>query len=453
MSDDLDDLLRQAMKTLDDQVPPGYFDDFSRQTLARLEDDRMHDEPTDAALASSSSDSISAAAAPPPPAAPQAEPAPLPTTPEAGAKPREEDSGLHDIRSLASSQRMRISSKRGSRHSSPAISTDDDLLASASGSWRAVALPEPAKMISLPELAELPSAREVTEAEQAASRAEPRDSKQKTSEPAPAAATAAAPPAAPAVQDARRPREAAAAVEPPAVTPIAAARAKPAAAAGAVVFVSTQTRSKQASMEPAAIQERAATPMPELQRIQPAPAAIAAPEAAAGSAVAPVEPKPDPAAADRGKATPPPEKPGKSIGKYVPEVVEDPKPPAGKREEPKKKPDPGDPDFDKLLKEAGYQEQKAAGPKLDRKSLSGDDIKKSMNAVAAKVTACYAGQQGTAAVKLTVAPTGQIQRVAVSGVFAGTPVGACVEAAVQGATFPPWDGGPQSVNYSYLLAE
>jgi hypothetical protein len=161
-------------------------------------------------------------------------------------------------------------------------------------------------------------------------------------------------------------------------------------------------------------------------------------------------------AADRGKgAAPPSEKPGKSAGKYVPNVVEDdPKSPAKpKTEEPKKQPDPGDPDFDKLLKEAGYQAQKTEGPKLDKKSLSGDDIKKSMNAVAAKVSACYAGQQGTAAVKLTVAPTGQIQRVAVSGVFAGTPVGACVEAAVQGATFPPWDGGPQSVNYSYLLAE
>jgi hypothetical protein len=43
--------------------------------------------------------------------------------------------------------------------------------------------------------------------------------------------------------------------------------------------------------------------------------------------------------------------------------------------------------------------------------------------------------------------------VTVSGAFAGTPVGACVEGAVQLATFPPWDGGPQSVNYSYLLAE
>jgi hypothetical protein len=38
-------------------------------------------------------------------------------------------------------------------------------------------------------------------------------------------------------------------------------------------------------------------------------------------------------------------------------------------------------------------------------------------------------------------------------VFAGTPVAACVEAAVKSASFPPWDGGPQSFGYSYLLSE
>jgi len=56
-------------------------------------------------------------------------------------------------------------------------------------------------------------------------------------------------------------------------------------------------------------------------------------------------------------------------------------------------------------------------------------------------------------VKLTVAPTGQVQKVSVTGVFAGTPVAACVEQAVRGATFPAWDGGPQSFGYSYLLSE
>ena len=148
------------------------------------------------------------------------------------------------------------------------------------------------------------------------------------------------------------------------------------------------------------------------------------------------------------------EQPTKSVGKYVPEVVEDPQPPPKiKQDEPKKKPEPGDPDFDKLLKEAGYQEKKPEGPKLEKKSLSIDDITTSMNGVAAQGAKCYDGQQGTASVKLTVAPSGQIQTVAILGAFAGTPVGACVQAAVKAVVFPPWEGAPQSVNYSYLLAE
>ncbi len=462
MQDDLDDLLRRAMKDLVDQVPSGYFEDFPNRTLMRLEDSSMHDEPKDALGASSSADSLPAAA----PKVTAAPAAPASVPPAAEAKPRDEDSGLHDIRSLASSQRMRISSKRSSQNPI----ADDELLAATSGSWKAVALPEPAKMISLPELADLPPASEVKEPEpeRRPERRTGRESKQKI-----AAAAAQAAEAAP------KPREvAAAAVEQPSVTPITAAKPKPkpapaagqggsrnkvlaiagiglAAAAGAVIFVSTQGNKETAAPVEAPAAPKADMALPELQRMEqraPAPAAIAAPEPAMGSAVAD-EPKPEPVEPDKGKAPPPPEKPTKSSGQYVPNVVEEPKPTKKKVEEPVKKPDPGDPDFDKLLKEAGYQEKKDEGPKLEKKSLSGDDIKKGMNGVAGKVAACYAGQQGTAAVRLTVAPTGQVQKVTVTGEFAGTPVGACVEAAVQGATFPPWDGGPQSVNYSYLLAE
>jgi len=114
----------------------------------------------------------------------------------------------------------------------------------------------------------------------------------------------------------------------------------------------------------------------------------------------------------------------------------------------------GEPNFDDLLKEAGVNDpNKKAAPKLDKKSLSGADIKSGMSAIAGKVSSCYAGTQGSAAVKLSVAPSGQVQKVTVSGQFAGTPVAACVEAAVRGASFPAWDGAPQSFGYSYLLSE
>jgi hypothetical protein len=46
-----------------------------------------------------------------------------------------------------------------------------------------------------------------------------------------------------------------------------------------------------------------------------------------------------------------------------------------------------------------------------------------------------------------------VSKVSVLGAFAGKPEAACVTNAVKAATFPPWDGGPQTFGYSYLLAE
>ena len=42
MPDDMDDQLRAAMKTLDEQVPSGYFEDLPNRTLARLEGSMQH---------------------------------------------------------------------------------------------------------------------------------------------------------------------------------------------------------------------------------------------------------------------------------------------------------------------------------------------------------------------------------------------------------------------------
>lgn len=465
MSDDLDDLLRRAMKTLDDRVPPGYFEDFANQTLARLEDS-MPDERKEVTDAAAATNAPAATAAP----APAAPIVPASATADEPAAKRDEDSGLHDIRSLASSQRMRMVAKRTSQHP---IVRDDDLLASASGSWKSIALPEPAKMVSLPELSELPTTREVKEAEARDSKARlervegaPAEKVEKTAKAA-AAAAAPAKAATAAAVEAPSKREAAT------VTPIEKAKAKPAAApaakgskknaaliagslaavaaAGVVMVISSKDKAPQqaAAPAPAARQELA---LPELRSAQPAPApTVSAIEPAAAPAP---EVKPPEAPADTvAKPAPAIEKPSKSAGKYVPNVVDEPKPVEKTKAPEPKKGDPGDPDFDKLLKEAGYQDKKAEAPKLEKKSLSGDDIKKGMNAVAGKVTACYQGTEGSAAVRLTVAPSGQVQKVTISGVFAGTPVGSCVEAAVQGVSFPAWDGGPQTVSYSYLLSE
>src|SRR2546428_9305309 len=130
MSDDLDDLLRRAMKSLDDQVPSGYFEALPGQTLARLDEGSMqtqaNDDPTQRV-----------------PREPE-----MPEMREVAAgAPPEEDSGLHDIRSLAQSTKQRLSSRRETQN--PPIVDD---IAATSGAWKHVALPTPAAMVALPEL-------------------------------------------------------------------------------------------------------------------------------------------------------------------------------------------------------------------------------------------------------------------------------------------------------------
>lgn len=83
----------------------------------------------------------------------------------------------------------------------------------------------------------------------------------------------------------------------------------------------------------------------------------------------------------------------------------------------------------------------------DRTSLSSDDLERAMAAVAGRARACLAGAAASASLRLTVAPSGQIAQVAVTGPLAGTPAGACVERAVRTAAFPPWDGMAQSFDY------
>ena len=151
MADDVDQLLRAAMKHVDGETPSGYFEGLPERTLARLEGElSMQTEP--------STDTVDPAAPPPP----------------------SEDSGLHDIRNLARSARASASSRRIT--ASPPI--EDDVLASSSAGWKAVALPEPAKMVSLPELSELPSASEVRARDKAARKAEKAEKAAVTAAPA-----------------------------------------------------------------------------------------------------------------------------------------------------------------------------------------------------------------------------------------------------------------------------
>ncbi len=487
MPDDLDNMIRGAMKVLDEQTPSGYFDAAPNQILSRLEDGSMQQGMTSSrgkadvnALMgppvvpedadTNPTPKVEASGVEPLPKAPVVAAAAASPTPASTAD-REEDSGLHDIRNLAQSTKQRLSSRRIT-NSPP---TSDNVLASSSGSFANIALPQPAKMVSLPDLEDLPSKQEVMAAQKAAAKA--RKNK---------------PTAQPDLkQDVLAPQATAnAALAAMSATPVAEVEATPvrqaftlpsmerkkskaplfavlglgvAAAAGAFVMMGNKDEAKSTAAgtaDTAPAQVAVATPAAE-----PAPAPPPAPVEEAKA----VEPEVAPvvAAADDDDKAEPRKKAGrggtkKEAAEKTEVIAKAETKTEPKTEAPKdlKRPDgskggeqQAEQSFDSLLKEAGVEDKKEAKPKLEKKSLSGDDFKKGMSAINAKAQGCYKGTQGTATVKLTVAPSGAVTKASVGGAFAGKPEGACVEAAVKGATFPAWDGGPQSFNYSYMLSD
>jgi hypothetical protein len=71
-------------------------------------------------------------------------------------------------------------------------------------------------------------------------------------------------------------------------------------------------------------------------------------------------------------------------------------------------------------------------------TLERDDIVKGMTAVMPRARECYNQYKvpGVATVKITVSPAGRVTSAAVTGRFAGTPSGTCVENALKTARFP-----------------
>ena len=438
MADDLEELLKRAMKTLDDEVPSGYFDGLPRETLSRLE---TMMQPT------TGSGGIKRPGLAPPE---RATPVPAPDP----AAPREEDSGLHDIRELARSSKARISQKRTTSH--PPM--DPDVL-SSSGAWKAVALPEPAKMVSLPALADLPSAKDIRKADKAA-----RKDKQAA---VAATAVATSTPSLPSAPRASRTKIYA-------IGGVAVA----AAAAVTIFFALPSSKSEMKTSNSSAHADVALAERPTTPRVVATPAPAPKPEPPPVAAAQPETPAPPPPVDEAPIATPPAAdvKPGKHTvavhGKAPAKVAtkNDPAPPAQKADKPEAKPQEtkapsggnakkkggeDEPNFDDLLKEAGVDpnKQKPKKPTLANKELSGDDFKRGMGSVASRAQACYKGTQGNAIVKLTIAPSGKITKVAVSGQFSGKPEAECVANAVRNVTFSPWDGQPQTMSYSYLLSE
>jgi hypothetical protein len=71
--------------------------------------------------------------------------------------------------------------------------------------------------------------------------------------------------------------------------------------------------------------------------------------------------------------------------------------------------------------------------------LTQSDLVSAMKAIQPKVKECFTRYeaQGTAAANISVLSGGRVGSATVTGKFAGTPTGACVEAAVKSARFPP----------------
>ena len=480
MADDLDPQLRGAMKTLDDEVPSGYFDGLPERLLARLArggEAAMQQTGTPDREPHLAMTALDGTAPPFGAAAGRGSPPvddPHLTAP-AGA-PREEDSGLHDIRSLAQSTRQRVSKRMTT---SPPPMRDDDVLSGASASWKNLALPQPAKMVALPEIESLPSKAELKAAQKTA-KADAIQARGTSASPVAAVA-----PVRPSVGAAVAPVSASGAVAYPA--PFSRVQQQPrstkgrtiaivgvlvAAAAGAAVFVATQQSGDKAA--PQIVAQRGGSPDLGLDKDKmnkldeatakleadhraalaaaEAPPVVAAVPAAGGDGTAIEQAK----AAEKAPATAKVAVHGKSVatkgGKADVSGATAEVPGGAKPETKKAAGGEQDPSFDALLKEAGVKDKKEVA-KLDKKALSGDEFKKGMAAITAKAQACYKGTQGSASVKLTIAPSGQVSKVTISGPFAGKPEADCVSAAVKGASFPAWDGGPQSFGYPILLSE
>ena len=112
-------------------------------------------------------------------------------------------------------------------------------------------------------------------------------------------------------------------------------------------------------------------------------------------------------------------------------------------------------DIQKLLDEAGGPDRKEApvDDKPKKTRLETAEIKAGMAKVKGTARACGSANStsGVVQVKVTIAPSGSVSTVTILGEFAGKPAGACVKEAVQGASFPKWEGTPMTVNFSFPI--
>lgn len=450
--DPIDDIVKDAMKALEARsTPRDYFDQLPDRINVRLEGSMQHEPSIDPSVPPISDGVVHADAS-------------------------QEDSGLHDIKELAQTAKRRVSRRQTSQHE-----IDQTMLASTQSGLHAVALPDPAKMVSLPTVEE---ARQLARSTAGFATVTAEEVDTKSERPAIAARepAAARSKGVPVWMWAGGGLAAAAAAVMGFVVlggkePTEAQKQEPAAAAEQVKAEPTKatddgitTRGLAEGGSAGSGAAGAVAAPPPMADPAPAPAVVPEEEAAKPDDSAREKKKKerdadkgDDAKADKKEdkvktddAIVPPKdvkkddaKKGKGDGKTPP--------PDGKKELGGAVLGSGDKDelgIGDALESGG-----GGGKKTDEEpaktELTNQEVRDGLDAINGKAKACYGshGQTGTVKVKLTIAPSGKVSKASASGDLAGTPAGDCVVAAVKSASFPPWDGAPKSTSYVVLLSD
>jgi TonB family protein len=451
--------IHEAFHALDGTIPDGHLDDFSSRVLARL------DEPE---VSGMDSRELARGSGLNRPGDDEAALAADATAHEAGVTPkREEHSGLHEIKALASTTRRRISQRMSSENEA----AESLLVGATSGSFRAAAaaLPDPGAAAG-------ESDRAPARSRDRLARPAPRHVPDLDRRPVPSRSSSAPFWMLGGVATAA----AAAAV---AVFVFGVGREKkdaasPSSPTGEVVAQAT-------GAAPSSDEPTAGSPAPgDMRFAEPPPAEQgapgAAPAATSAPAVAALDSAPEKKAVEesdgegglKGRAGA-----GGSVDSKSEHASDKADPEREKREENKngdkskekdlKKTAParkesGGKDLNDVLDEVTGGIQKPTAPvqeegpkKPSKKSLDRRDVAKAMSAVRSQVMRCRDKEQyeGTVTVKFHVAPSGEVTSAQTTGSKAGTTTGACAAAAVKKAVFPAFDGAPTSFTYPFLLAE
>ena len=419
--------IQDAFRALDGTLRDGQLDDFSSRVLARL------DEPEVGSMDARELARGSGVSRP--------DEAALGAVPE---PTRDENSGLHEIKALASTTRRRISQKITSEKEGE----DSLLVGASSGSFRAAALPDPAREKAAPQGRAVEAHPVVV---RPASEADRRSMPSRSSS---------------------------------APFWVLGGVAFAAAAAAVAVFVFGVGRANESDKAPASdVIARADTPAPteqgaatsapdgNLKFAEPPPPPAAEPAAAAPAEVAPGAVDEDTtvargdaeggvlagragASAGGGKNDEHHADPAKGSREEKKEAEKEERKPARKIDG-KDLGDVLDQVTGKVEDKPAQADGQEAQKKPTKKELDRSDVAKAMGPVRASVMRCRDKEQfeGTVTVKFQVAPSGQVTSAEATGSKAGSPTGACVAAAVKKAKFPPFDGAPTSFTYPFLLAE